>query len=174
MKPGVKAFWILVQLILLALFGWGTALQIENQKSTNEVMNKVRINIQRARELTRTTNQHLAPLEQTASTIGQMNNKLSRTHQTLSVMNKRIQSVIQSEQKIVTGLDRLNEKTVLVAKELQSISKTNQSISPVTSGLASQTSEENSLLGALSDLTDESIQQLKTINRKMAWLGYLP
>jgi TolA-binding protein len=174
MTTGVKASWIFVQLILLALFGWGTALQIENQKSTNEVMNKVRLNIQRARELTRTTNENLAPLERTASTIEQMNNKLSRTHQTLSVMNTRIQSVIQSEQKIVTGLDHLNEKTAQVAEELKSISGTNQSISPTASGLASQTAEENSLMRSLSALTDESIRQLRTLNRKLAWLGYLP
>jgi TolA-binding protein len=171
---GVKISLILFQLVLLGLFGWGTVLQIENQRNTNEVMAKVKTDIHRARELTRITNEQLAPLVMTASTIEQMNNKLSRTHQTLSVMNSRIQSVIQSEQKIVTGLDNLNEKTALVAEELKSIFGTNKPISSAASGLASQTSGENSLMETLSALTDESIRQLRTLNRKMAWLGYLP
>jgi septal ring factor EnvC (AmiA/AmiB activator) len=170
----MKIFWLTVQLVLLALFGWGTFLQIENQKSTNEVMAKVKTNIQRARELTRTTNQQLAPLEMTGTTIEQMNNKLSRTHQTLSVMNSRIQSVIQSEQKIVSGLDNLNKKTAQVAEELKSISDTNRPISSAASGLANQTNGENRLMETLSALTDESIRQLRTLNRKMAWLGLLP
>lgn len=74
-------------------------------------MEEVYQNISRSRALTEQTNRHLAPLSQTAAVMQEMNQQLSDTKKRLNHMNEKIGRVNASEQKIITGLDELNEYT---------------------------------------------------------------
>ncbi|GGE27114.1 hypothetical protein GCM10011571_31650 [Marinithermofilum abyssi] len=169
-----RAVIILINLALLGLTGWGTFQQIVTQKDTNEVMVRVHKNIRKAHELTVITNQQLEPLRETADTMESMNGKLHRSNQMLSNMNLHLANVILSEQKIVSGLDRLNQNMILVHGQLNTLHTQNTKVLKPASNVVQQTRSESSTLKKLYDLTGTSIEELAEINRKFAFLGYLP
>lgn len=170
----LKTTVVMFNLILFALFCWGTIIQINNQRSTNEVMAKVHENIKLAQQLTSVTNQQIKPLHQTVATIEQMNDRLADTRKRLGNMNRSIHSVTVSEKNIVTGLDKLNSSTSKVLNQLIPISSLNQQLVSISSSIHHQTSNENDSLQTLSQLTKVSIDELTTLNRKLMWLSYLP
>lgn len=165
---------VTLNFILLGLFGWGTYIQINNQRMTNEVMAKVHENIQQARQLTFVTNQQLKPLRQTVATIEQMNHRLADTRKRLGNMNRSLYSVTVSEQNIVMGLDKLNSSTSMVLNQLIPMSASNQQLVSISSSVHSQTNAENGYLKDLFRLTKISIEELTKLNQKLKWLSYLP
>jgi methyl-accepting chemotaxis protein len=166
--------WLIANVVLLILFGAGTYQQIVNQKNTNLVMEEVYQNISRSRALTEQTNRHLAPLSQTAAVMQEMNQQLSDTKKRLNHMNEKIGRVNASEQKIITGLDELNEYTKNVYEGLGEISSQNKEIKQLSQTISEQSNRENRSLLDLSKLTRQSIQELNQLNKKLAWLGLLP
>lgn len=166
--------WLIANVVLLILFGVGTYQQIVNQKNTNLVMEEVYQNISRSSELTQKTNQHLAPLAQTATVMQEMNQQMSDTKNRLNHMNQKIGQVNASEQKIIIGLDELNRFTKTVYKDLEEISSKNKEIRPLSQTISEQSTSENRSLLDLSKLTRQSISELNELNRKLAWLGLLP
>ncbi|SEN29101.1 hypothetical protein [Lihuaxuella thermophila] len=170
----MKIALLMINLALFGLFGWGTFQQISNQQQMNRVMADVHQHIKEAHRLTTITNQQLQPLRETADTIKQMNSKLTSTHQMLSNMNRSLNRVTASEQKIVTGLDHLNRHTSTVLSQLNSLRDQNGQLVPQATALAEQTNTENDYLKTLSRLTSISINELAELNQKFKWLSYLP
>jgi methyl-accepting chemotaxis protein len=170
----VKITWLIVNLTLFALFGYGTWQQIDNQKETNRLMEEVSQNITVSHRLTQQTNEQLKPLEESASTIGEMNHKLETTHHLLIRMNQSVASINNSEQKIISGLDQLNKDTSEVLERLRSISSANQELDPLTQSMASQTDQENRTINAIGKLTTTSIAELHELNEKLLLLSLLP
>jgi TolA-binding protein len=165
---------IVFNCLLFLLFGWGTYQQIVNQRASNQVMAEVYQEIRQAGALTHVTNQQLRPLAQTADTIDKMNQKLKNTRDRLTSMNQNLHNVTVSEQKIVEGLDKLNGHTSTVLGQLDALSTQNGQLIPSSSALEGQSGSENNLMSDLSKLTDISIRELQTLNRKLVWLSYLP
>jgi septal ring factor EnvC (AmiA/AmiB activator) len=170
----VKITWLIVNLTLFALFGYGTYQQIENQKQTNRLMGEVSKNITIAYQLTQKTNEQLKPLSKSATTIGQMNHKLETTHHLLSQMNQSVASVNNSEQKIITGLDQLNKDTSEALVQLKSISSANGELDPLAKSLSNQSEYENGAITTLGKLTITSISELHELNEKLILLSLLP
>ncbi|MGA9174502.1 MAG: hypothetical protein WBZ33_11075 [Thermoactinomyces sp.] len=170
----MKITWLIVNLTLFALFGYGTYQQIENQKQTNRLMGEVSKNITLAYQLTQKTNEQLKPLSKSATTIGQMNHKLETTHHLLSQMNQSVASVNNSEQKIITGLDQLNKDTSEALVQLKSISSANGELDPLTKSMSTQTDQENGAITTLGKLTTTSIAELHKLNEKLILLSLLP
>jgi uncharacterized protein (DUF3084 family) len=170
----MRITWLLANLVLFALFGWGTLEQISNQKQTNQLMGEVYNNIVLSYQLTKTTTDRLQPLPETAATIEQMNQKLDLTRKELTQMNQSLARVTVNEQKIITGLDRLNADTSVANDQLKSILEQNGQLVPLTRSLATQTDEENGLITALSRLTRTSIGELRELNEKLTILSVLP
>jgi len=170
----MKISLFMINLALFGLFCWGTFQQISNQRTMNQVMAEVHQNIREAHRLTTITNRQLKPLRETTDTIKQMNTKLTNTNQMLSSMNASLNRVTVSEQKIVSGLDTLNNHTSTVLSQLNTRRGSNQQLVPQATALAEQTNTENGYLKTLSHLTDISIKELKELNQKFKWLSYLP
>ncbi|MFC7439768.1 hypothetical protein [Laceyella putida] len=170
----LKGVLLMVNLLLLALFGWGTVQQIKNQQATNQVMREVAHNVELTKQLTEETNRQLAPLRETSATIEAMNAKLAGTEGKLQNMNRSVDRVIASEQKIIDGLDRLNGSTRTVVGQLETLARQNERLVPTAAGVSSQTAEENRYIQSLSGLTNTSIAELSELNRKFKWLSYLP
>jgi hypothetical protein len=169
-----RAVVLTINLALLGLTLWGTIQQIETQKSTNQVMAEVHQNIKKAHALTVTTNHQLQPLRETADTIEIMNGKLDRTNQMLTHMNHSLNRVTISEQKIVTGLDQLNQNTYIVMNQINHLQGANGRLVPPSSTVAKQTKHEHDLMKSLYEMTGTSIQEIAKLNRKFAWVGLLP
>ncbi|MBN2911053.1 hypothetical protein JQC72_16290 [Polycladomyces sp. WAk] len=169
-----RAVVLTINFVLLGLTLWGTIQQIETQKSTNKIMAEVHQNIKKARALTVTTNRQLQPLRETADTIETMNGKLDRTNQMLTHMNQSLNRVTISEQKIVTGLDQLNQNTYVVLNQINRLQGVNGQLIPPSSTVAKQTQGEHELMTSLYELTGTSIQEIAKLNRKFAWVGLLP
>lgn len=164
----------MINLVLLGLTLWGTFQQIVTQKSTNLVMAQVHQNIKKAQELTVITNQRLQPLRETADSIEKMNGKLDSTNQMLTHMNQSLNRVTISEQKIVTGLDQLNQNTMIVLNQIQRLQGANGRLIPPSSTVATQTQNEHDFMESLYEMTGTSIEEIAKLNRKFAWVGMLP
>ncbi|MFC4077733.1 hypothetical protein [Salinithrix halophila] len=169
-----KGLILLINLLLLSFTIWGTIQQIATQKETNRVMAQVHDNIRLAGKLTADTNQKLKPLQATAESIEEMNTKLSRTNGKLQKMNGSLSRVVESEGKIVKGLDSLNGNTALVITQLNALKAQNEELIAPSSRVAGQTQQEHATLERLYSLTGTSIRELATVNRKFAVLGALP
>jgi len=170
----VRSIVILINLGLLGLMGWGILQQIKTQQETNRVMADVHKNIRKAHELTVTTNEQLKPLQETAVVVEEMNVKLDNTVNLLSRMNNSLANVQASEQKIVQGLDRLNQNTAMVMEQLGTISRLNEQLLEPATRTAKQTQEEHGLIEDLYEMTGTTIQEVAKLNRKFAFLGKIP
>ncbi|PTX60700.1 hypothetical protein C8P63_1089 [Melghirimyces profundicolus] len=162
---------ILINLVFLVLIGVGTAKQIETQKENNQVMAGVHDNIKKAKELTTETNEKLKPLRATADTIEEMNGKLVRTKTMLTGMNQNLAGVINSETKIVHGLDELNRNTTQVIQQLDGVKQKNAALLGPAKTVAKQTGTEYGTIERLYSLTGISIRELAEINNKFGWLN---
>jgi len=103
-----------------------------------------------------------------------MNVKLDNTVNLLSRMNNSLANVQASEQKIVQGLDRLNQNTAMVMEQLGTISRLNEQLLEPATRTAKQTQEEHGLIEDLYEMTGTTIQEVAKLNRKFAFLGKIP
>lgn len=170
----VRSIVILINLGLLGLMGWGIYQQITTQQETNQVMADVHENIRQAHQLTVVTNKQLKPLAETAEIVEEMNAKLDNTVFLLARMNSSLANVQASEEKIIQGLDRLNNNTTTVLNQLGNISRDNDQLLASATRTETQTRSERGLIEDLYDMTGTTIYEVAKLNRKFAILGNIP
>jgi hypothetical protein len=164
----------LVSILALAVFGWGTYSQIKGQAETNKEMKKVAQNIKKADALTAVTVQRLQPLSETAATLKTMNGGLSATASLLTKMNGGLGSVTKGEQVIIQNLTALNGTTNGVLAQLQAVSTGSGKMVGSTGKMHGQVQNELNSMRGLNSLTDESIAELRKLNKKFSLLRSLP
>ncbi|WP_047150768.1 hypothetical protein [Aneurinibacillus tyrosinisolvens] len=174
MMAMLKIGVFLVSVLSLAVFGWGTYNQIKGQAETNKEMKKVAQNIKKADALTSITVQSLQPLEETAKTIQTMNGGLTTTARLLTEMNIGLGSVTKGEQVIIQNLTALNGTTNGVLSQLQAVSTGSGKLVGSTGKMQGQVQSESASMQGLNGLTDESIAEMRKLNKKFSLLRSLP
>lgn len=149
---------------------WAFLAQIDTQDRLNEAMHGVRANVAQARELTHQTAEALAPLANTAKTLEGMNQGLRSTVIDIKAMNESMGRVIVRQQAMLVKLERLGDHTAVLVDDLGDVDAVNRRLLGATEALAEQTNGQASSIGSLSDLTQESIDDLATLNRRLSFL----
>jgi uncharacterized phage infection (PIP) family protein YhgE len=174
MKTNVSASlrWVPWVLALVALVSTCASLlgQAAIGADLNRAMEGVHQNVKAASELTLETARALAPLRTTSDSLRQMNGSLVTIGADVGLMNDALIRLADKQRAILAGLGSLNGRMSDLMSDLTAIDARNVSMLRTNQGLAEQTEGQAGSLDSLADLTDESIQHLRTVNRRFAFL----
>ena len=151
----------------------GLLAQAAIQANLAGAMQGVRENVREAGSLTLQTAGALAPLGATADTLKSINDRLRATGGDLAEMNSSLERVIATQRSMLARLGGLNQHTAGVVRALGQIDGQNHALLEATTALKRQTAGQADTLETLSELTEESIGYLQSINRKFAFLRRL-
>lgn len=143
--------------------------QVRLQASLHTAMRGVLANVTDAGVLTRRTARAMAPMVKTTRTMGTMNERLRRTRSDLIHMNETLERILGHQRAMLVRVGAINRTTAGVAQTLGAIDGQNRALLHLTVQLSNHADGQAAAIAQLSALTADSINHLRTINRRLAF-----
>lgn len=144
--------------------------QVALQASLAGAMSSVATSVHEVGALTAQTAAALGPLGTVTTNLKGMNSDLETIVADLRVVNTSLTSLNQGQGALATTVGQLNQNLSAVGQGLASVDKQNRSLLARTEGMAVATGDQARAVDALSSLTLQSVDSLRTINRRLKFL----
>jgi hypothetical protein len=151
-----------------ALFGYRALLgQVGLQSELATAMSSVATSVHEVRLLTVQTADALAPLGTMTASLKGVNQDLGAIVQDLTAINGSLGSLNQGQVALTGTVAQLNTNLTAVGQGLSSVDKQNRSLLARTESMAGTTGAQANSVDALTALTTQSVDALRTINVRL-------
>lgn len=141
--------------------------QVALQVDLGTAMSSVATSVREVRSLTAQTADSLAPLGTMTASLKGVNADLGAIVQDLGAINGSLGGLNQGQAALAGTVGQLNTNLAAVGEGLAAVDKQNRSLLARTETMAGATGAQAGAVDALSSLTTQSVDALRTINRRL-------
>jgi methyl-accepting chemotaxis protein len=147
--------------------------QVALQVDLGAAMSSVATSVREVRILTGQTANALSPLGTVTTSLKGVNADLGAIVQDLQAINGALGGLNQGQTGLAGTVGQLNNNLAAVGQGLADVDKQNRSLLARTEAMAGATGAQAGAVDALSSLTTQSVDALRTINRRLKFLERL-
>lgn len=145
--------------------------QVALQADLAGAMGSVATSVHEVRLLTAETAQALAPLGRVTADLRKVNQELTQIVEDLTAINGALGDLNQGQATLAGTLGELNVNLEAVGSGLAAVDLRNQALLSRTQSLATATGAQADAVDELAMLTIESVDSLRVLNRRLAFLA---
>lgn len=158
--------------VVAALFAYQSLLgQVAIQTDLAAAMGSVAGSVKEVRGLTAQTAEALAPLGQVTVQLRAVNGDLGQIVQDLGAINGALGGLNQGQAALAGTLSQLNTNLEAVGQGLAAVDSRNRALLARSQSLASATGAQANAVDELAALTIQSVDALRTLNKRLRFLA---